>query len=60
MDDVQAEVGLAAKKLALPVVGWTITLDKAVGIATLIYLALQTAHLIWKWRNDVKARKAAQ
>lgn len=46
---------------ALPAVGgtWyaTITLDKAVAAATLVYVLLQVAYLGWKWYGEYKAKQ---
>lgn len=33
------------------------TLDKAVMAATLVYILLQTAYLIWKWRKEAKKHR---
>lgn len=43
---------------AIPAVGGSIfsavTLNEAVAMATLIYIGLQGAYLIWKWRREAR------
>lgn len=56
MDEVRTDVGIAAVKLTPPVVGFAMTLDQVVGLATLAYLVLQSAYLIWKWRNERRGK----
>jgi len=36
-----------------------IPLEKWVAIATLAYIALQAAYLLWKWAREVRAKKGA-
>jgi hypothetical protein len=35
--------------------GWS--LNNVIGVATLIYIALQAGYLVWKWRRDVKQER---
>jgi len=43
---------------AVPAIGgavtYSITLNEVVAIATILYIALQIAYLIWKWRKEAK------
>lgn len=45
---------------ALPAIGGTaiagLTLNEWVAVATLIYVVLQIGFLIWKWRQEAKAK----
>lgn len=55
--EIATEAGVAAAKLAPPAAVVTAsasgyTLQDWVGIATLIYLALQAAYLAWKWWRE--------
>lgn len=38
----------------------TVTLNDVVAIVTIIYVVLQAAYLVYKWRNDVKQRRAGK
>lgn len=48
------DVSLAAAKLSPPAAAmmFGFTLNEWVAIATLIYLALQSFHLAWKWQRE--------
>lgn len=41
---------------AVPAIGgamlYSVTLNEAVALATLVYIVLQVAYLIWKWRRE--------
>lgn len=54
--DFGRDVGVALAKVSPPVTVWALTLNEWVAIATLLYIALQAAHLIWKWVRDLKGR----
>lgn len=51
---IAAEAAKASPPVA--VTGWAllqgIPVDRMVGWATLIYVVLQTAYLLWKWRRE--------
>lgn len=38
----------------------TVTLNDVVAIVTIIYVLLQGAYLIYKWRRDIKEHRAAK
>jgi hypothetical protein len=50
------EVVGASLKTAPPLTVWALTLNEWVAIATLCYVVLQAAYLIWKWRRETKAK----
>jgi len=60
---MQAEIGAEAAKAVPPATvvaagaasGWD--LNSAVLWATLIYIGLQAAYLIWKWRRDMRRER---
>ena len=54
--DISIEVAFATPPITVVVFHWiaAIPLDKAIGIATLLYITLQSAYLLWKWRRDIK------
>lgn len=61
--DLNTEVVTEAAKSAPPVavslasfVGG-LSLNNIIGVATLFYIILQAAHLIWKWRRDIKRER---
>ncbi|AXQ30472.1 hypothetical protein D0B54_18100 [Solimonas sp. K1W22B-7] len=59
MSELKEEVAVAAAKASPPVLAfWSgLTVHDLVGWMTVAYLALQTAHLLWKWRRAAqKAR----
>lgn len=53
-NDVAQEVWKATPPASVTAWAWIngLTLDKWVAIATLVYIALQAAHLLWKWYRD--------
>ncbi len=62
--EITTEAGVAAAKLAPPAAVVTATasgytLQDWVGIATLVYLALQAAYLAWKWWREWRVPRAA-
>lgn len=60
---MQAEIGAEVAKAAPPATvvvagaasGWD--LNSAVLWATLIYIGLQAAYLLWKWRRDIQRER---
>jgi hypothetical protein len=52
--DVARDALLAAAKSAPPATIACLTLNEWVAIATIAYIVLQTAHLVWKWRREAK------
>lgn len=54
--DVAAEAAKATPPIVIS--GWAwfhgLTLNQAVALATLAYIALQAAYLIWKWWREWK------
>lgn len=52
------DVGLAVAKTLPPVTMYTLTLNEWVAVATILYIMLQAAHLIWKWGRDMRSRAA--
>ncbi len=62
--EVVRGLGLAAMKAAPPV-GVTLwvwlgqNLPTAVGLATLVYIVLQTIHLLWRWRRERRGKYVA-
>lgn len=62
-DVVARGLGVAALKTAPPVgvSVWAWTTSGAptlVALATLIYVIMQSAHLLWKWRKEVRKERA--
>lgn len=58
--DLARDVGAASLKAAPPFTVWALTLNEWVAIATLGYVALQAAYLVWKWRRELQAKRAAK
>lgn len=59
--DVVRDLSTAALKAAPPVgvtlYGWiSSNLPTAVAFATLVYVIIQTAHLIWVWRRERRGK----
>lgn len=52
------EVGVASLKAAPPITVSLLTLNEWVAVATLGYVLLQAAYLIWKWRRESRKRQA--
>ncbi|UFN41244.1 hypothetical protein LPH57_11570 [Xylella taiwanensis] len=50
-------IGMAVAKSAVPVSVTVLTSDVIIEVATCLYILLQAAHLLWKWRVDWKKRK---
>ena len=54
---LKQDIAIQTAKAAPAVFGFaasSITLNGCVAVATLIYVLVQTAYLIWKWRKEVK------
>ena len=56
-DAITNEALKAAPPVTVSLVAWVqgLTINEVVGIATLGYILLQAAFLIWKWRRERKA-----
>lgn len=52
--ELTRDVGVALAKLSPPVTVAALTLNEWVAIATIVYLVIQIAHLVWKWRRDAR------
>ena len=50
--DMVRDVTMAGAKLLPPTTVWALTLNEWVAVATILYIALQAAHLIWKWTRE--------
>lgn len=46
-----------AAKASPPLTVAALTLNEWVAVATIIYIALQAAYLIWKWRQGARAKR---
>ena len=55
--DMIVEGTKAAPPLAISAISLNSTLNTIVLVATLIYICLQGAHLVWKWHKGAKKRK---
>lgn len=60
---MKAELAQESMKASPPVtitaVAWMsgLTLNEIVALATLAYVVLQAAYLIWKWVREIKAKR---
>lgn len=57
---VKTETATQAIKATPAVVGATIaglTLNEVVAVLTIVYVALQTMYLLWKWRKEYRENK---
>lgn len=54
--EIAHEAVKASPPVAITSWAWLqgIPIDKLLGWATLAYVVLQTAYLLWKWRREVK------
>jgi hypothetical protein len=52
---VTHDLGVAGLKLAPPLTVYALTLNEWVAVATILYLVLQAAHLVWKWTREARA-----
>ena len=55
--DMMREVGVATAKVTPAAAGTAITaltLNEWVAIVTIIYVVIQTLHLLWKWRREAR------
>lgn len=53
-EDIARDVGAAAMKAAPPLAVWSLTANDWLALAAIAYTILQAAHLIWKWRREVR------
>ena len=60
---MRQEIAQEAMKASPPAVitGWAwlngMTLEKWVAVATLVYIGLQAAHLLWRWFREIRGKK---
>lgn len=54
---MKAELTAEALKVTPPAVVAAITLNDVLTVATLIYIGLQAAYLLWKWWREYRASK---
>lgn len=50
--DLGRDIGMAFAKATPPVTISALTLNEWAAIATFVYVVLQTAYLVWKWRRE--------
>lgn len=50
------EAAMEAVKAVPPLTIYTLTLNEWLAVATILYIVLQAAYLVWKWRRDAKAK----
>jgi len=57
MSDIRTDMTAAAAKSGPPVLAFFsgLTIHDLVGWLTLAYLFLQAAHLLWKWRREIRS-----
>lgn len=55
-----AEAAKAAPPVAVTIAALAdgVTVNHVVGAATIAYVALQAAYLIWRWRRDMRSRQS--
>lgn len=58
-ETIVTEAAKSAPPVAISVASFVggISLNNIIGVATLFYIILQAAHLIWKWRRDIKRER---
>lgn len=54
--DTLIETTKAAPAVVGTAASW-ITLNEGVALATILYVCVQTAYLVWKWRRDADNHK---
>ncbi len=54
---IALEAGKATPPVTVTLLAWfnAIPMDKLVGLATLIYVMLQSGYLVWQWRQKAKS-----
>ena len=59
-ETIVTEATKSAPPVAISIASFVggINLNNIIGVATLFYIILQAAHLIWKWRRDIKRERA--
>lgn len=55
--DMARDVAVESAKASIAVTGFALTLNEWVAVATLVYISLQAAYLVWKWHRDWKAKR---
>lgn len=45
------DVGVSVAKIAPPVAVWSLGLNNVLAAVSIVYVALQIAFLLWKWRR---------
>jgi hypothetical protein len=54
--DIGRDATSAVVKAIPPVAVWSFTLNDWLAAVSILYVLLQVAHLIWKWRREGQAR----
>lgn len=49
--DLARDAGTAVIKIIPPVAVWTLTLNNVLAAVSILYVVLQIAFLLWKWRR---------
>lgn len=52
------DIGSAVAKTLPPAAVWTLTANDWLAVVSILYVLLQAAYLIWKWRRDALQRAA--
>lgn len=54
--EMMRDLGLEVTKASPPAIVAALTLNEWVAVATILYIVLQGAYLIWKWRREWVAK----
>lgn len=54
--EMVSDVVRAGLKAAPPVTVWALTLNEWLAVASIFYIALQAAYLVWRWTGDARKR----
>jgi len=60
--DITTQAAKSAPPVLVSLIAFVaeLSLNNVIGAVTLLYLLLQVAYLLWKWRNERKDRQAAR
>lgn len=58
-ETVVTEAAKSAPPIAVSLASFlgNLSLNNIIGVATLVYIVLQAAHLVWKWRRDIRKER---
>lgn len=56
LPDIIRDLTVATVKTAPPAIVGALTLNEWVAVATFIYVVLQAAYLLWKWRRELNGK----